>query len=133
LYHPSGFTVGSLEEDLQRGGFSVKEHTIGTNFRLVCTKGERKFVIDMLAGRQSYVQAIQDRAVGHSIATAALPVELDTPQVDLLVLCGINTVGDFPPLALRACEIYFADVPLTSLQLDLILDRFARTEQRLGV
>ena len=133
VHRPSGFTIGSLQVDLYKLGFYLTQHLVSTNSKLVYTKDDRKVVIDMLADRQSYVQAIQDKIVGPSTPTSALPKELETPNVDLLIVCGTDTVGDFPPLALRACEIFFAESPLALLEIYWILRKFARTEQRFGV
>ena len=132
LHKPAGLVVGNVEECLKDAGFRVVERTIGTNFQVFCTRHGKQVKIDVLADRHAYSLALQDRAIGTETTTHDITRLLGTPKIDMLIFTDQETVGNFPPLALRACELYFVSRPINDFQLDNVFAKFARTEQRKG-
>jgi len=100
-------------------------------FKFVATG--KVFCVRFLADRSSYVAVLkEEQALKSSIDSQELKDILSTSKVDMLIICGADSVGNFPPLSLRACEIFFVDAPFAFLEFCACLQEYSKTEQRFG-
>lgn len=133
VYKPTTLVLNSFVDLLKSLGFRVEQYSFGIIPKIELSYEHLKMTVEVLSDRESYVSAIQERSIGPATETAALGAILGHRKVDFLLLAGLDTVGEFPPLVLRACELYFASTPLREVDLDIAFLKFARTEQRKGV
>jgi len=133
LYDPSGrATIGAITNELTNIGAVENVVLEPGKESAIVSRGSRRISLRVLHGRNEYLSALIDNRIDSTTPTTDLPGKLDTVKYDILVLCGTEELGDFPPLALRACELYFTTTPMQYPEYCRILNTFARSEQRLG-
>lgn len=88
--------------------------------------------VRFVSGNDRYVEELKAGRVDSQASTKELPERFETPKVDLLILCGTEFVGEFPAFALRACEIHIVSKAFSVVEFAYVLQRFAKSQQRLG-